>query len=417
MQRPVPIGRARDRKQAPLQRLIRRATRARERQSRQILTRCLELIPHYRGLPAATLDTSYENIFYHVSLFYRVTLDLGRPLSAEELEPSRRNARLRASQGVPLGEFLSVYQIGSTIVWDSLMTLTDGNAPERTRLLDQMPRIIMNQTQLTTAVTEAYVEERESLSRFREQALDDFFRSLLSRDAGDAVLEARARTLGVPLEERKTAVLFLPPASAVPDGTGIAPESVRRLLSVRLTPAGTLVGRLPEGFIALVAADPDPEELAVVSRSLFGKAGRVGIGGPGRGLTALRRSAREALRALEIGSLVRREASFHRYADLAILDLVRPGSEVALAFVQSVLGPLALPGISRSSLETLRQLARNGFRNKLTAAALSIHPNTLAYRLKQIHDRCGINLDDADTRLKVHLALLIHDSSVPPASL
>ena len=411
MPRPSPIARTQDRDPAPLHRLIQRANRARERQARRILSRCLELIPHYRGLPGPTLESTYQNIFYHVSLFYRVTLPLGRALSAEELEPARRNARLRASQGVPLGEFLSVYQIGSTIIWDDTMALAGGNVLARARLLDRMPRIIANQTQLTTAVTEAYVEERESLSRFREQALDDFFQSLVSGDTNDAVLEARAKALGIPLEDRRTAVLFRPATAAVPEGAGAAPENVRPLLSARIRTAGAVVGRLREGFVVLVPADSDPEGLATVARSVFGDAGRVGIGNPGEGLAGLRRSAREASRALEIGSFVRGEDPLHRYADLAILDLVRVGSEEALAFVQSVLGPLVLPGARRSSLETLRQLARCGFRMKQAAAALSIHPNTLAYRLRKMRDRFAIDVEDAETRLRVQLALLILDSS------
>jgi hypothetical protein len=36
-----------------------------------------------------------------------------------------------------------------------------------------------------------------------------------------------------------------------------------------------------------------------------------------------------------------------------------------------------------------------------------VHPHTLSYRLKQIRSRFGIDLDDPEVRLRVHLALLI----------
>jgi hypothetical protein len=274
------------------------------------------------------------------------------------------------------------------------MALAGGNVLERARQLDRMPRIIANQTQLTTTVTEAYVEERESLSRFREQALDDFFQALISGDTRDAVLEARAKALGVPLEDRGTAVLFRPSAAAVPEGAGVAPENVRRVLSARLRPADAVVGRLREGFVVVVPRIR-PGGLAAVAEPVRGS-GRVGIGA-----TAWARRPAPLDRGIARRDriLVRADAPVHRYADLAILDLVRVGSEDALAFARGVLGPLALPGASRSSLETLRQVVRNGFRNKLAAASLSVHPNTLAYRLRQIRDRHGIDLDDADTRL------------------
>jgi hypothetical protein len=61
----------------------------------------------------------------------------------------------------------------------------------------------------------------------------------------------------------------------------------------------------------------------------------------------------------------------------------------------------------RCSSPRLRTLCRHGFNQKLASAALGIHPHTLAYRVAQIRKRHGIDLDDADTRLRVHLAVLI----------
>jgi len=146
---------------------------------------------------------------------------------------------------------------------------------------------------------------------------------------------------------------------------------------------------------------------------VLGDGGRVGIGGPGRNIAGLRRAAREALRALEIGAMLGQTARAHRYTDLAILDLVGVGSANAEAFMRGVLGPLATTGASRTYLETLRLLSANGYRIKLTAAALSIHPHTLSYRVKQIRRRFGIDLDEPDVRLRVHLALLILGAQGP----
>ena len=81
--------------------------------------------------------------------------------------------------------------------------------------------------------------------------------------------------------------------------------------------------------------------------------------------------------------------------------------------MRRVLGPLVMPGASRTYLETLRQLVAHGHRIKPAAAALSVHPHTLTYRLKQIRRRFGIDLDEPDVRLRVHLALLILDARGP----
>jgi DNA-binding PucR family transcriptional regulator len=133
----------------------------------------------------------------------------------------------------------------------------------------------------------------------------------------------------------------------------------------------------------------------------------VGLGSPGSGVDGLRRSAREALRALRIGSSLPWAQRVYAYEDVAVLDLVGIDSSGAREFMRSVLGPLAVPGASRTYLETLRQLSASGYRIKPAAAALSVHPHTLSYRVKQIRRRLGLDLDDPEVRLRVHLALLI----------
>ena len=161
--------------------------------------------------------------------------------------------------------------------------------------------------------------------------------------------------------------------------------------------------------MALLPPDPERRVLA----SAIGPAAddrHVGVGSPGRGVEGLRRSAREALRALRIGALLRRGERVHRFADLEILDLVHIDSAASEDFVQRVLGPLLQARAPRTYLETLRQLVAHGHRIKLTAAALSVHPHTLTYRLKQIRRRFGIDLDDPEVRLRVQLALHVFDA-------
>jgi DNA-binding PucR family transcriptional regulator len=93
-----------------------------------------------------------------------------------------------------------------------------------------------------------------------------------------------------------------------------------------------------------------------------------------------------------------------------VLDLVGVGSAGADAFMRSGLGPLSGAGDDGSYLETVRQLARHGYSQKLAASALSLHPHTLTYRVKQIQRRFGLDLADPEVRLRVQLALLILDA-------
>ena len=79
-------------------------------------------------------------------------------------------------------------------------------------------------------------------------------------------------------------------------------------------------------------------------------------------------------------------------------------------FVRRVLGSLSATRTGETYLETLRQLSANAYRVKPAAAALSVHPHTLTYRVKQIRHRFGLDLDDPEVRLRVQLALLILDA-------
>jgi sugar diacid utilization regulator len=394
--------------------LIALAQRTRATRARVIIEQCLAMLPHYRGIPESHLADVRRSVLAHLSLFYRRTLATGGRLTFEDLEPSRQTARKRAAQGVPLGEFLTFFQVGLTIIWEHLIATAGDSRALRDRLLDRVDAIISNQAQLMTALVEAYVEESERLLRFREQDLDDFFRLLGTGDASENVLEARARSLGLPLDAPH-AIAIVSEAEGSSRGAGIGPEEMRRRLARHLR-APFWLGRSREGFVALLPPDPDPRALAAAAGSAADDR-HVGIGRPGRGIEGLRRSAREALRALRIGALQRRGERVHRFEDVEILDLVQSDSAASRDFVLRVLGPLLQARAPRTHLETLRQLVAHGHRIKLAAAALSVHPHTLTYRLKQIRRRFGIDLDDPGVRLRVQLALHVHDAqaeAVPP---
>jgi len=387
--------------------LIQRAHRGRRSRANAIIADCAGRLPHYRHLPRALLADVRRSVVHHLVLFYRVTLETGRALTDEDLVFSRRMARLRASQGVPMGEFLTFFLVGLTTAWRDLMADVRQDSVLRTRLLDRVTAVISNQTQLMTALTEAYVEERERLSRFREQDLDDFVHLLLADDAVESVIESRARVLEIGLDEPRSVAVFAPSRASDGFAASVAADDLKLELAARMRGADVRVARAREGFVALLAADPEPKSLAAVAETLFGEAGRVGLGSAGSGVAGLRRSAREALRALRIGTTLRGAGRIHAYRDVAVLDLVGVGSAGAEEFARSVLGAVTTTASSRTHLATLRALARNGYRLKLAAAELEVHPHTLSYRVKQIRARYGLDLDDADVRLRVHLALLI----------
>jgi hypothetical protein len=252
-----------------LHELIQRAYRTRRTRANVIVEDCLERLPHYRNLPDSLLDEVRESILHHLGLLYRVTLETGRALAPGDLEFSRRIARKRAAQGVPLGEFLTFFLVGLTRAWEHLIASAGDDPGLRDQLLERVLAVISNQTQLMTALTEAYVEERERRSRFREQDLDDFVQLLLAEEAVPNVLEARAAALGIALDEPRSVAVFGPP-SPVAGSVGVGPEDLRRQLAARLLGADVWVGRSREGFVALLPEAPEPKALAATVDFVIG---------------------------------------------------------------------------------------------------------------------------------------------------
>jgi hypothetical protein len=134
---------------------------------------------------------------------------------------------------------------------------------------------------------------------------------------------------------------------------------------------------------------------------------RVAIGEPARDIAGFRTSHAEAVEAQRIARLSgRREGSITRYSDIALRALATANFDQARDFVARELGALA------SADETTRRLAatvrtyldENGSRGR-TAKRLSIHENTVTYRLRQAEELLGRSVEKRTLELRVALAL------------
>jgi purine catabolism regulator len=138
-----------------------------------------------------------------------------------------------------------------------------------------------------------------------------------------------------------------------------------------------------------------------------------GLSRPACGLMALREAYREAKDAVSIANELgdREQTTF--YGDLKLFQLLLALKERNLdhmrRFYAETLGPL-VEHDERKQGDLIRTL--NGFfeaNGNLAKAAtdLDVHRNTLVYRLERISELTGLELDDADNRLILHLALKV----------
>jgi len=128
--------------------------------------------------------------------------------------------------------------------------------------------------------------------------------------------------------------------------------------------------------------------------------------------TELGQAIRQALSALELGSRVTGRASPHWYDDLGlyrVLSDLRDRDELH-RFYRETLGSLLQYDEEHGAelVHTLQVFFEQNANASQAARALYVHRNTLNYRLQRIVEISGCDLDDADTRLTLQLALKLH---------
>jgi purine catabolism regulator len=138
----------------------------------------------------------------------------------------------------------------------------------------------------------------------------------------------------------------------------------------------------------------------------------LGVGSVRDGIAGIRRSHQEARQALTLGRRLHGAGSLTRFDDLGVHRLIyaAEGLPELRGLYQETLGDL-IDYDRQNSAELIHTLdaffAANGS-PKEAAERLGVHRNTVLYRLDRIRDITGYDLDDAATRLRLHLALQIH---------
>ncbi|MFE3556173.1 PucR family transcriptional regulator [Streptomyces sp. NPDC059193] len=120
----------------------------------------------------------------------------------------------------------------------------------------------------------------------------------------------------------------------------------------------------------------------------------------------MRDGARLAGEVRKVAQASGRPPGLYRLADVLLeYQLTRPGP--ALTQLSSLLAPLAgKPEL----LETLRAYLSGGMDRRSTAERLSVHPNTLDYRLRRITALTGLDATRPADLARVHAALTAYDA-------
>jgi purine catabolism regulator len=298
---------------------------------------------------------------------------------------------------------------------------------EEVRRLDTLDHLALEQVVPLLALELGRVRELAAVElRLQGDALDE----VLEGNEGDqAQVLLRARQLGYDLERAfVVAVAVLPeedaaPGKSEPGALGSAKRWARQLSNEaeRLFPGVILRGRATEVVLLLPvegggtgALPPRMKErlgefLARLDPQCVEAGLRIGISRPASNASELGARFREARQAVTIG---RRLFSQHPLTFFGSLGFYRLlfhlyGLEDVRAFYEETLGPL-IAYDRRTDSELVQTLemyfACNGNLSQ-AAQQLHLHRNSLLYRLERISEVLHADLDDAEIRLSLQVAL------------
>lgn len=273
-------------------------------------------------------------------------------------------------------------------------------------------RMILAQGALVAAIEMAKVK---AVSVAEKKLRGDLIQALLAQSLTEADAMGWAERAGL----RKTG----PYVAVVMQWAGRETPSLRRLETIvngqiKRQRGRVLASPREQEIVALYAASVErggaeaehwASGIMTLAQNEFPKARlAIGIGRPVPQLMALRHSYREAAQAMEL-ELRLQHGKPQVYANLGVYRLLLPLADTheLRAFADQVLGPLN--GDDRAGkthlLETLRAYFECNGNVAQAAKQLYIHRNTLLYRLERIRELGGFNLDEAETRLQLQLAL------------
>lgn len=343
-------------------------------------------IAGYRRLPTTVVDHQILTIARsNVELCFDSIAGGSSPDSAQ-LEPFRASARDRASEGMPLEDLLHAYRLGGRLGWRAIADVAHDD--EQAVLVEIAARVMRYVDDVSAAVAQAYLDERQQLVSEEERTARDLFDAIIRDAPLGGRLEHLAEVRGFELGDRYHPFIARIPGTGGRRHADLA-ASLRREGTLALTEGDRVAGLLRAG--ARPRGLP-PQALTVVGGETRRRDLAVAIDDV-RAIAELaeRRELRGTIDAADF--------------PLELLLIASPWYSRMIA--DRVLGPLTTGDGQRGAelSSTLEAFVEHDLDRRRTAAALHIHPNTLDYRLRRLRELTGLDLRAPDAIALAVLAL------------
>ncbi|TKA04878.1 PucR family transcriptional regulator [Actinacidiphila oryziradicis] len=297
--------------------------------------------------------------------------------------------------------------------------------------------VLLERGAATLALNRLLERDRESLERQTHRTL---LSGILTHALTVSDVALRARALGVPLEGRRLVGVMLrlrggPPSAALEAQSRLRDFTESAALAVRERGLTALTGGLDDGAVGVLVSlgPPDDEHAALegfaaaLHRLTEPAGGEPAGGGPafvmaaGSSVGSLRDARRTLLEAAQVADAAlhggRKAGTYYRLPDVrlrGLLHLLRDDARLQ-TYVERELGPLLAHDAEHGSdlVRILTVYLEHG-RNK-SAAADAAHLSRPSFydRLHRVERILGVDLDQVESCLSLHVALLALEAVRP----
>jgi purine catabolism regulator len=288
--------------------------------------------------------------------------------------------------------------------------------------------VIAERAASALAVHRLVARDREGLERHAHRTL---LTELLGSTTTAADLAARANALGVPLQRRQLLGVSVRPSAATAGRPSMATQEVLRdlaeatALAARRARVAALVGVVDDISVrALLSLTPQADADAVLrrlSKEIHQAAATapkalpvvLAVGTTVDSVSDARRTMIEAAHVAKAALRAPDGRAYHRLDDVRLRGLLHllADEDRVTAFASRELGPLLTRDAAHGSrlIDALRHFCDHG--GNKSAAAAAAHMSRTAYyqQLSRIEQVLGVSLDDPESVLSLHVALLVHE--------
>lgn len=324
-------------------------------------------VPGYALVP---LDVHRTTVRETIRALLR-SLPSGIPLSVEDAKAIRYAALRREAAGVPIQDVLAAFHVVGRDVWDALSHAESATPAVLLQLTDPLWAWI----QRTSAhVADAFAGSSGGTQGRQVVLRQRLLEAVRAGDAAEAEAVENARRLG-----------FVPGGlfRAVCTEAGPWVEGDLELLQKGLARLpGTNHAGLHGTLMIVLSQGSAPEAVSDEVHRLLPGRGSVGVGLERPGLSGAETSIGDAERALRVAWPD--SVSFFERAWLHS-GLVDARTRLTPLYGEAKAVAAEHPGLAQA----VRAFADEGFSLAAAAAALQLHPNTVAYRLDRWHELTG----------------------------